>query len=129
VFPNPVSPLYMEARNRQEFRFHLHREHVAGYSFLFTAPWAWLIDHLWLENNLDRVLGPMAGYVVTLWIPAALYAGCLWLLFFCVRVASANRHRYRLINANGTVSDNTSQTLTATGAKAFCDGITPRLTD
>jgi hypothetical protein len=25
-------------------RSHLFREHIAGYGFLFTTPWAWLID-------------------------------------------------------------------------------------
>jgi len=62
-------------------RLPLRREHLAAGGFLFATPWAWLVDHLWLENGLHRLLGPVAGYLVILWIPATLYAGCLWLLF------------------------------------------------
>ena len=31
-------------------RLHLRREHIAGFAFLFGAPWDWLLDHacLWL---------------------------------------------------------------------------------
>src|SRR5712692_4990081 len=60
-----------------------HREHVAGYGFLFATPWAWLLDHpRWLGNVHNRSLMALIGYVLFLWIPASLYSGCLWLLFF-----------------------------------------------
>jgi hypothetical protein len=73
--------------------FHLRREHLAGYGFLFASPCAWLIDHLWSENGLHRLLGPLAGYVIILWIPAVLYAACLWLLFIGIRIGVASRSR------------------------------------
>jgi len=63
-------------------RFHLHREHVAGYGFLFSTPWAWLLDHPgWFPNVHNRLLMAAMSYAVILWIPAGLYSGCLWLLF------------------------------------------------
>ena|SRR6266478_4926639 len=73
-------------------RLHLRREHIAGYGFLFATPWAWLVDHLWFENGLHRLLGPIAGYMIILWIPAALYAACLW-LFLGIRISAASRSR------------------------------------
>jgi hypothetical protein len=61
-------------------RFHLHREHIAGYGFLFATPWAWLLDRGWFGNVHNRSLEALFGYAVILWIPAVLYSGCLWLL-------------------------------------------------
>jgi hypothetical protein len=26
-------------------RLHLRSEHIAGFAFLFGAPWSWLLDH------------------------------------------------------------------------------------
>jgi len=64
-------------------RLHLRREHVAGYGFLFATPWAWLLDHpSWFGIVHNRSLMALIGYVLLLWIPAALYSGRLWLLFF-----------------------------------------------
>jgi hypothetical protein len=64
-------------------RLHLHREHIAGFGFLFATPWAWLLDHpSWFGNVHNRSLMALIGYALFLWIPAALYSGCLWLLFF-----------------------------------------------
>ena len=61
-------------------RLQLHRERVAGFGFLFAAPWAWLIERLWVGNFQSPVLKTLVGYAVIFWIPALLYSGCLWLL-------------------------------------------------
>jgi hypothetical protein len=61
-------------------RFHLHREHVAGYGFLFAAPWAWLLDRVWIPDYHHHRMRLLFGYAIILWIPALLYSGCLWLL-------------------------------------------------
>src|SRR5882762_6976482 len=37
-------------------RFHLQSEHLAGYGFLFAAPWGWLVDRGWFENVHSRFL-------------------------------------------------------------------------
>lgn len=62
-------------------RLHLHREHVAGYAFLFGAPWAWLLDRGWVPDYHHHRMQVLFGYAIILWIPALLYSGCLWLLF------------------------------------------------
>jgi hypothetical protein len=65
---------------------YLYRQHVVGYGFLFATPWAWLLDHpSWFRNVHNRPLMALLGYTFFLWIPAALYSGCLWLLFFIFR--------------------------------------------
>ena len=66
-------------------QFHLYREHIAGYGFLFGAPWAWLLDHPGLLAHIhNRRLMALSGYVVILWIPAALYSACAWLVFVVI---------------------------------------------
>jgi hypothetical protein len=63
-------------------RLHLHREHIAGYCFLFFAPWAWLLDRGWFfPESYSRFVSAMVDYSVLLWIPAVLYSICFWLLF------------------------------------------------
>jgi len=74
-------------------RLHLQREHIAGYGFLYGAPWAWILDHGWFPNPHNRSLQALIGYVVILWIPAALYACCIWLLFLGLRIISTRRSR------------------------------------
>ncbi len=81
--------------------FHLYREsqHIAGYGFLFSTPWSWLIDSIWfgLFDSLWRQhvraqwLTSSMGYVAILWIPAALYSASLWLLLLVIGVAKAGR--------------------------------------
>ena len=66
-------------------QFHLHREHIAGYGFLFGSPWAWLLDRPGLFAVHNRKLIALSGYVVILWIPAALYSACIWLVFAAIR--------------------------------------------
>jgi len=63
-------------------RLNLNRQHVAGYGFLFATPWGWLLDRGWFPHIHNRPLMALIGYALFLWIPAALYSGCLWLLFF-----------------------------------------------
>jgi hypothetical protein len=81
-------------------RLHWHREqHIAGYGFLFATPWAWLIDfiwfgfldHIWRGNVHSNWITALMGYVAILWIPAALYSTCLWLLISGVKIIS-RRH-------------------------------------
>ena len=43
-------------------RFHLRSEHIAGFAFLFGAPWAWLLDHDWF-GNLSQPLGRVAHHL------------------------------------------------------------------
>lgn len=61
-------------------RLQLHNNKVAGYSFLFFYPWAWLVDHDWLGHDHSRWLQSLIAYATILWIPAMLYSGCLVLL-------------------------------------------------
>jgi hypothetical protein len=61
-------------------RFHLRREHIAGYGFLFGTPWAWLLDRGWVPDYHHHSMQLLFGYAIILWIPALLYSGCLWLL-------------------------------------------------
>jgi hypothetical protein len=72
-----------------EDQFHLNREHVAGYIFLFFTPWAWLLERSWFPNVQSGWAHALIGYVVLLWIPAFLYSGTIWLL---LRAASFRRH-------------------------------------
>lgn len=61
-------------------RLHLRSEHIAGFAFLFGAPWAWLLDHGWVGNLHSRWAESLTAYAVILWIPALLYSACLWLI-------------------------------------------------
>jgi len=72
-------------------RFHLHRERIAGYGFLFATPWAWLLDRGWFGNLHNRWLQALIGYAVILWIPAMLYSVCLWLVGLGIKAASGSR--------------------------------------
>lgn len=75
-------------------RFHLYRERIAGYGFLFGSPWAWLIELFGVPNLLHhRRLAIVMGYALVLWVPAALYSGCLWLLLYAIGYASNRRYR------------------------------------
>jgi hypothetical protein len=61
--------------------FNWRAERIAGYGFAFGAPWAWLLDHVWLWGWLDayRPVDTVVTYMTVLWIPAMLYALCIWL--------------------------------------------------
>jgi hypothetical protein len=72
-------------------RFHLRREHIAGYGFLFCTPWAWLLDRGWFGHVHSRWMMMLVGYSVILWIPAALYSCCIWGLFAGFRLITARR--------------------------------------
>jgi hypothetical protein len=74
-------------------RFHFHREHIAGYGFLFFTPWAWLLDRGWFGNFHNRWFEVLVGYAFILWIPAALYSGCLWLLLAGIKLRVTRRSR------------------------------------
>ena len=64
--------------------FHLPLQHMAGYGFMFGAPWAWLIDRGWAPTFHSHWLRAIEGYVFILWIPAALYSISIWLLFLAI---------------------------------------------
>lgn len=66
-------------------RLHWNPQHIAGYGFLFAAPWGWLIDGLFVSVH-NRWLTALYGYTVMLWVPAVLYAVCLWLLLTGIQV-------------------------------------------
>ena len=72
-------------------RFDLRSEHIAGYGFLFGTPWAWLLDRGWLSHVRTRWVIALEVYSVVLWIPAALYSCCIWLVFGCLKLIS-RRH-------------------------------------
>jgi len=72
-------------------RLHWHGERIAGYGFLFGTPWAWLLDRGWIPNPHNRFLGELFGFLVILWIPAALYSTCLWLLLTVIRKWASRR--------------------------------------
>ena len=65
-------------------RLHLRQEHIAGFAFLFGAPWSWLLDHDWFGNDHSRWIESLIAYAVILWIPALLYSACLWVLLLCL---------------------------------------------
>jgi hypothetical protein len=58
-----------------------HSEKVAGFGFLFSYPWTWLLDHDWFGYVHSRSLQLIIGYATFFWIPAMLYSGCVVLLF------------------------------------------------
>ena len=63
---------------------HRPSQHIAGLGFLFAAPWAWLIDWMgggWFAARHARWLEWIITDVMFLWLPALLYAACLWMLF------------------------------------------------
>jgi hypothetical protein len=70
---------------------HLYGQRVAGYGFLFAPPWAWLLDHGSIGNFHNRRLEAFVVYVFILWIPAALYSSCLWLLIAGTKLAVTHR--------------------------------------
>ena len=72
-------------------RFHLRSEHIAGYGFLFGTPWAWLLDRGWFGHVRTRWMMALEVYSVVLWIPAALYSCCIWLVFAGLKMIS-RRH-------------------------------------
>jgi hypothetical protein len=74
-------------------RFHQYGQRIAGYGFMFGTPWAWLLDHGWVGNFQDRWLEALTVYAFILWIPAALYSSCLWLLIAGIKLAVTHRSR------------------------------------
>lgn len=74
-------------------RWQLNGERIAGYGFMFAAPWAWLLDRGWLPNTHNRAAEDLIAYAAVLWIPAALYSGCIWLLFIGFRLSNRSFSR------------------------------------
>jgi hypothetical protein len=69
-------------------RLHIRTERIAGYGFAFATPWAWLLDHDWFGSVHSRWLESVISYAIVLWIPAFLYAVCLWLLSRLLRLGN-----------------------------------------
>ena len=74
-------------------QLHLHRQRVAAYGFLFSTPWAWLLDHAWFGAVHNRWLDGLLVYTEILWIPAALYSFCIWLMLVGCKIATAPARR------------------------------------
>jgi len=53
---------------------------VTHYVFLFGTLWARLLGELPIPNPRSHFLQLVLGYALVLWIPAALYCACLWML-------------------------------------------------
>jgi hypothetical protein len=81
--------------------YHWRTAAVARYSFLFGVPWARVLGEIPMPNPESHALQVILGYGIVLWIPAALYSLCLWILYRSV-------HSWiRLFQADKK-SDNTS---------------------
>ncbi len=70
---------------------HGYCEHIGGYGFLFAAPWDWILERISFLPPL--IHQPILGYGLVLWLPAALYSGCLWLLFRLFRLRKKTSDR------------------------------------
>jgi hypothetical protein len=66
-------------------RYHWHGQHVWRYAFLFGMPWARLLGEIWVPNPRSHVLQVFLGYALVLWIPAAFYSGCVWIVLRIVQ--------------------------------------------
>ncbi len=86
-----VIALLLNALGIAARRFHLPGQRIAGYGFLFGTPWAWLFDRGWVGNFHNRWLEALTVYASILWIPAALYSGCLWLLLAGIKLGVSHR--------------------------------------
>ena len=70
---------------------HLRLDYIARYGFVFSGPWAWLVNLADITNRMNvhnRWLGGVIWYVALLWIPAVLYSVCVWLLLVVLRIAA-----------------------------------------
>jgi len=69
---------------------HLRLGYIARYGFVFSGPWAWIVNVADITNRLNvhnRWLGGFIAYVALLWIPAVLYSLSVWLLLVVLGVA------------------------------------------
>jgi hypothetical protein len=70
---------------------HLRLDYIARYGFVFSGPWVWLEGITDITNHVNVQNGWLRGflaYVTLLWIPAVLYAVCVWLLLVILRIAA-----------------------------------------
>jgi len=70
---------------------HVRLDYIARYGFLFSGPWLWLEGVTDITNHVNVQNGWLRGflaYVTLLWIPAVLYAVCVWLLLVILRIAA-----------------------------------------
>jgi len=69
----------------------LRLNYIARYGFVFSGPWVWLEGIADITNHVNGQNGWLRGflaYVALLWIPAILYAVCVWLLLVILRIAA-----------------------------------------
>jgi hypothetical protein len=62
---------------------HLRFDYIARYGFVFSGPWVWLVNAFTITNHPSFQNGWLRGFIfyfALLWIPAALYSVCVWLL-------------------------------------------------
>jgi hypothetical protein len=76
----------------------LNPEEVSKCAFLFAIPWGWLIDYFGMAQFQHRWLWYAYGYAVLLWIPATLYASCIWVLLRAVKFISRSNDSNRKIS-------------------------------
>lgn len=70
---------------------HLRLDYIARYGLAFPGPWAWVVNVADITNHLNVQNGWLRGfiiYVALLWIPAALYSVCLWVLLVVLGIAA-----------------------------------------
>jgi hypothetical protein len=60
-------------------------QHAWRYAFLFAMPWARLLGEIWVPSPRSHVFQVLLAYALVLWIPAALYCGCLWIVLRVVQ--------------------------------------------
>ena len=77
-------------------RFQWNPQEVARLGVLFAIPWGWLLDALPLPATSNHGLALVIGYGIILWIPAALYAGSLWLLLAALKFIAVRRSARQL---------------------------------
>jgi hypothetical protein len=69
-----------------------HSERIAGYGFLFGAPWAWLLDRDWsFGHSMTHLANTLEILFVILWGPALLYSACLCALMWSIGWAFRSR--------------------------------------
>jgi hypothetical protein len=73
--------------------YHWQGQHVWRYGFLFGLPWARVLGEIWVPNPRSHALQVLLGYALVLWIPAALYCGCLWIVLRVVQGWHALLHQ------------------------------------
>jgi hypothetical protein len=87
-----ATALVLNLASLMAHRFQWNPQEVSRFGFLFAVPWGWLLGELPLPPPGNHTLISEAiTYGIILWIPAALYAGSLWLLLAAVKSIAVRR--------------------------------------